>query len=175
MVLALFTFPHRTEAKSLRSPLSWVPLKRIEMCSHAPKAGGGVRARGHSSTGRRSLNAHQGSVPSPGAKMLVVSSKQGELSDSLAGLMTCTLGDTGLTVSLCGNDFIQWMRRARSSIGIVCEVKNRHLQEFCCCLVNGKEILIVRMEAGFASSSASSASRLVVVIIKDMKHAIKVL
>ena len=41
--------------------------------------------------------------------------------------------------------------------------------------MNGKDIFIVRMEAGSASSSASSAASSVVAVIKDLKQDIKVL
>ena len=41
--------------------------------------------------------------------------------------------------------------------------------------MNGKEILILRMETGSASSSASSAASSVVAVIKDLKQDIKVL
>ena len=52
---------------------------------------------------------------------------------------------------------------------ITCEVKNGHLQELCCRLVNEKEFLFIRMEGG----SASSTLKPMEAIIKEMKHDFK--
>ena len=38
--------------------------------------------------------------------------------------MACTMGDTVITVSLRGNDFIQCRGRVGGTIDFVCEVKN---------------------------------------------------
>ena len=132
-------------------------------------------AHGLAIEGRWSLNASHGYVPSHGAKTLVVSSKQGDLTEFSAGLIARTMGDTVITISLRGNDFIQWRGRAGGTICFICKVKNRDAQDFCCCIVNGKEILMLRMETGSASSSASSTPRSVVAVIKDLKHDVKAL
>ena len=74
MGLALFAFPHRTAAMSMRPLLPWAPLpKAHESCSHTPKAGGAVWARGYTNEEITSLNAIYGDVLSSSVKSLVVS------------------------------------------------------------------------------------------------------
>lgn len=73
-------------------PLSWAPSNWCETRPHDTRTGGGKQARGLSSAGRVSLNAHHGAVNSPGAKMMGVLSKLEHLSDFMAGLIARALG-----------------------------------------------------------------------------------
>ena len=124
MVLALSASPHKTGAMSLTPPLSWAPTNKFETCPQDPTASGGMQARGPLSAGGTSLNAHQGVIPSPGAKSMDVSSKLGHLSEFMASFMARAMVDTVLTESLCGNDCIQWMSRDGCYFNIICKVIN---------------------------------------------------